>query len=118
MELKPRDQVPRTRIEEEVNPDLNKLVDRNRKLPEVENRYDDAKRANRPLASADQQFLEEFVSSALAMRTKAGAMLDKHGYLNRDAAPFRRSRGPVDILQVTSQPESVLLSACRDHDRH
>jgi len=60
---------------------------------------------------SDQQFLEDFVSPALAMHTKTGAILDKHGYLRRGAAPFRRSPGGhVEILHVTSQPECVLLS--------
>jgi hypothetical protein len=86
-------------------PALKELVRRNLELPEVENRYDDAQRAHSPLASADQQFLEDFVSPCLAMHTKAGVILDKHSYLRRDAAPFRRlSGGPVEILHVTSQP--------------
>jgi len=94
-----------------LDPALKELVRRNLELPAVEDRYDKCKSTNSPLANADQEFLEDFVSPALTMHTKTGVILDKHGYLTRGAAPFIRSpSNSVEILHVTSQPESVLLS--------
>ena len=70
-----------------LSPAMKDLVRRNLELPAVEDRYDHAHDTNSTLASADTQFLQDFVSPALTMHTVKGAILDRDGYLNRGGAP-------------------------------
>jgi hypothetical protein len=92
-------------------PDLQELVARNLRLPEVENRYDAAGGNTTALAADDRQFLEDFVSAALTMHTLPGDVLDRQGYLGRRPGSSHRSPSDaVEVLHATSQPESVLLS--------
>jgi hypothetical protein len=94
-----------------LSPQLKDLVRRNLELPGVENRYDLAKRSGGRLEETDDQFLQDFVSPALSMHTVKGAILDRDNYLKRDAATSTRSSSDaVHILNVTTEPESVLLS--------
>jgi Cupin domain len=110
-------------FQRKIDRDLEELIRRNLQLPGVENRYDERKRNPRdptPQDQQDDQFLDDFVSEALTMRTAGGGILDRRAYLTRGPAPFTRSPSPsVRILHKTpprNAPPGAPGTAPPDHE--